>query len=199
MSRPKCPTPCRRASTPITAGAAAPGAQPCGPGSWAIAPPMPLLAPVRRTRQRWSCINRWYPWRGSGRRAALGRLRCWLSSRRQPSRTGGVRPSMRPGAMGAVACAWQDKERPWHACGSSTLDKDSRARFRKLAEEKHGCSVPLHGAGDNPGSRPHRAGPPLLPGTVVLAHTARSALRCRTARRSSPVRSGTYRAAAART
>ena len=71
MSRPKCPTPCRRASTPITAGAAAPGAQPCGPGSWAIAPPMPLLAPVTRTRQRWSCMNRWYP--GAGAAAGCAR------------------------------------------------------------------------------------------------------------------------------
>ena len=91
ISRPRCPTPCRRASTPTTAGATAPSAQPSTRGWRPIAPPMPPLAPVTRTRQRRSCMNRWYPWRGSGRPAALGRLRCWLSSRRQPSRTGGVR------------------------------------------------------------------------------------------------------------
>ena len=75
MSRPKCPTPCRRASTPTTAGATAPSAQPSTRGWRPIAPPMPPLAPVTRTRQRRSCMNRWYPWRGSGRPTALGRLR----------------------------------------------------------------------------------------------------------------------------
>ena len=74
-SRPRCPTPCRRASAPTTAGATAPSAQPSRRGLWPIAPPMPPLAPVTRTRQRWSCMNRWYPWRGSGRPTALGRLR----------------------------------------------------------------------------------------------------------------------------
>ena len=74
-SRPRCPTPCRRASAPTTAGATAPSAQPSRRGLRPIAPPMPPLAPVTRTRQRWSCMNRWYPWRGSGRPAALGRLR----------------------------------------------------------------------------------------------------------------------------
>jgi hypothetical protein len=95
MSRPKCPTPCRRASTATTAGAAAPGAQPSTRGSRAIAPPMPPLAPVRRTRQRWSCINRWYPCRGSGRPAALGRLRvlAFVPSSTEPS----WRRSDRPG------------------------------------------------------------------------------------------------------
>ena len=75
MSRPKCPTPCGRASTPTTAGATAPSAQPSTRGWRPIAPPMPPLAPVTRTRQRRSCMNRWYPWRGSGRPTALGRLR----------------------------------------------------------------------------------------------------------------------------
>ena len=110
-SRPRCPTPCRRASAPTTAGATAPSAQPSRRGLRPIAPPMPPLAPVTRTRQRWSCMNRWYPWRGSGRPAALGRLRV-LGVVPRSTEPSWRRSAVNAGrAMAAVACASPDKER----------------------------------------------------------------------------------------